>query len=441
MPKCRIHKLFTSIFFKLMAIILVAGVGINIAILVFFIALKHHVSRDYHLHLNRYVDYLLKDIGDPPDPAIAKQIASETDTIIICDGEDQQWSTADEPIAIPMDRIRIRHDIGALQAGRYRGRYVAMVDQAHGRLTFVLSLQPDAEKKFKMISVRLLFVITSLMAAAYLAIRWLLKPLRWLKQGVEHVARGDLSHRVPLKRSDELRDLSASFNTMTERLQQLIHAKEQLLLDVSHELRTPITRIKIALALMPESSNRTSIEEDLKEVDAKIAELLETARSLNIKASLNYAPVHLDELIQKVARMLGAGNPSIDISAIPERPVIQADAERMGKALKNILDNSQKYSPDSSQPIRVSVAVEASEVVISIQDSGIGISHEDLDFVFEPFYRADKARTPKQGGYGLGLSLAKNIIEAHGGRIVIHSKVGEGTLVQVYLPLEAGKSK
>jgi signal transduction histidine kinase len=261
-----------------------------------------------------------------------------------------------------------------------------------------------------------------------------LKPLRWLKQGVEQVARGELSYRVPVKRSDELRDLSVSFNTMTERLRHLIQSKEQLLLDVSHELRTPITRIKVALAMMTDSPDRENIEEDLKEIEGKISQLLETARSINIKASLKYTTCDLTELIRHTAKPFETGRPAIRIAPMP--PVrMRIDAEKIAQTLKNIFESSQKYSADDADPIEVSVESKAQEVVITIQDHGIGIDQKDLDFIFEPFYRADKARSPHLEGYGLGLSLSKNIVEAHDGEIVIHSEIGHGTVVHVHLPL------
>jgi signal transduction histidine kinase len=314
------------------------------------------------------------------------------------------------------------------------------VQQGGGRFTFFLPHQKLVEKKIKVLSICLLIFISILMTGAYLMIRRVLKPLRWLKHGVEQVARGELSHRVPLKSSDELRDLSVSFNTMTGRLQQLIRSKEQLLLDVSHELRSPITRLKVTLALMGPSPQRQSIEEDIKELEKKITELLETARALHVKTSLHSKPVDLAALIRNTVKPFTAGQPGIRMARMPDLAPLLVDGELLGKALKNILDNAQKYSPDDAAPVEISMAADENEVIISIQDHGIGIPPEDLDFIFEPFYRVDKARTPRRDGFGLGLSLAKNIIEAHGGEIHVHSTLAQGTLVQIHLPLASAPS-
>jgi signal transduction histidine kinase len=427
-------RFFSSVFFKLMVIILIAGLGINLTIIFFFGAFRHHIASNYRPHLTRYIDYLVKEIGNPPDPERARQIAAQTNMVIAFSSPGRSWFTSEIPFSLPVKRMHIWYRNDRVLAASHHGAHVVHLKHGDGRLSLFLPHQPDAEKKIKVITICLLLFITALMIGAYIAIRWVLKPLRWLKKGVDQVAQGDLSHRVPLKRRDELRDLSGSFNTMTERLQHLIKSKEQLLLDVSHELRTPITRVKVALALMPESPERTSIDEDLSEIEKKITDLLETARALNIKSSLHLSRVDLAELIQKTAALFDAGRPEIRIADMPDLTPIDLDAELIGRALKNVLDNAQKYSPDQAAPIEVSASMDDTETIISIQDSGIGIPEEDLDFIFEPFYRVDKTRTPQQDGYGLGLSLAKNIIDAHGGHIHISSEPDRGTLVKIHLP-------
>ena len=434
MPKARGPKFFSSLFFKLMVIILIAGIGINLSIIFFFGAFRHHIASSYQPHLARYIEYLLNDIGNPPDRDRARRLASETDMIIAFEGQGLSWSTADHPVTIPRDRVRIRHRDERLELGRYRGAQVVYAHQDDGLLTFYLPHQPDAERKIKVIGLGLLLYISALLVGAYLAIRWVLKPLQWLKQGVEQVGRGDLSHRVPLKRSDELRDLAKAFNTMAERLQQLIRSKEQLLLDVSHELRSPITRMKVALAMMPETHDRISLEEDLRELEEKITELLDTARALNVEAALNIEATDLADLIRLTAKQFYGGRPSVQVAQLANVGSVHIDRDRIGKALRNILENAQKYSPDDSAPVAVSMRSIPDAVAVTVRDSGVGIPAEDIDFIFEPFYRVDKARSPRTEGYGLGLSLAKAIIEAHGGRIEVHSTLGQGTEVVILLP-------
>ncbi len=115
--------------------------------------------------------------------------------------------------------------------------------------------------------------------------------------------------------------------------------------------------------------------------------------------------------------------------------MVSIDAEQIRKALKNIVDNALKFSRPDSEPVSITLTYEATHAAITIQDHGIGIPPEELDFIFEPFYRVDKSRSPQTAGYGLGLSLAKTIIEAHGGSIRIHSTPDKGTGVEIVLPL------
>lgn len=433
-------KFFSSIFFKLMVIIFVAGMGINITLIIFFGAFRHHVAKSYHPHLNRYVDYLLRDIGDPPDPVKAKKIAAETDMVIVYEGPDQKWSTAEVPISIPYERMRIRYRDSRIEAGMYHGTYRVSVKITNGRLTFLMTHQPDAEKKIKALCLGILLLITMLMVGAYFAIRWVLRPLRNLKQGVDQVATGDLSHRVPLQRRDELRDLSDAFNTMTARLQHLIKSKEQLLLDVSHELRTPVTRMKVAFAMMPDTTDKENLEEDLKEIEEKITELLETARTLHMNMALNCVESDLPTLIHRTVQKLEGNRPRIEIASMPEELVLYFDVRQIGRALRNILDNAQKYSPENAEAIQLSLDIMQDYITIIVKDHGFGIPDADIDFVFEPFYRADKARSPQSGGYGLGLSMAKSIVEAHGGDIAVKSAPGMGTTVQIRLPRKQSRN-
>lgn len=426
-------RFLTSVSTKLLIVILMAGIGINISIFFFLGAFQYHAAGAFVSHLTRYVDYLVEDLGAPPDQQRAKQMAAETGMVITYESATGNWATG-RPPETSRHVKKSSYDDGRIQIESRHGSHVIYVRQPEGRIGFYIS-QPSAfKKKLKFLGILLMVLISTIMLFSFLVIRWVLRPLKWLKQGVDAVGRGKLSHRVPLKRRDELRDLSQAFNEMTERLGRLIKAKEQLLLDVSHELRSPITRIKVALAMLPQDESMQGIAEDLKEIEAKITELLETARSLGIKAELNRSPVKLSELIRDVVKPYAGQPPGINISPMTGHDALMLDREQISKALKNIIDNAVKYSSPESAPIEVSLSQNANEAVITVRDFGVGIPEADLDFVFEPFYRVDKARTPKKG-YGLGLSLVKTIVTAHNGRVDLESTPGKGTLVRMCLPL------
>lgn len=433
MPKHRAHRLFISVFVKLLVIILIAGIGINLALIFLFGAFRHRIAGSYQLHITRYVGYIVKELGTPPDPERARKIAAQTDMVITYKAPDRSWTTASQPPDLPVERFRLRHQADNIQVSSFHGAFRIVVRLGDGRLSFLIPNQPYAEHKIQILGAGLLLYVIILMTLTYLAIRRILKPLRWLRHGVAQVGQGELSHRVPTGRSDELGDLAVAFNTMTDRISKLITSKEQLLLDVSHELRTPVTRMKVALAMLAESPEKQSLEEDLSEMERKIAELLETARAVHVKDSLHLEPTNLMRLVKETAVALKGSPPGIQVEDNAAAVTLDLDSLQMGRAIKNIMENALKFSPKAGQPVQVSLSEEISQVVIRITDHGIGIPEEDLAFVFEPFYRVDKSRTPRTGGYGLGLSLAKTIVEAHGGTITIESQPNHGTIVRIGL--------
>lgn len=428
-------KLFFSVFVKLFAILVAAGIGINLAIILFIGSFRHHLSTTYESHLARYIDFLVQEIGDPPDLPRAQRLAAESGMKIAFDSPSQRWAThprSEFPAQVRYHLIDLGD--GRIQAGSYHGQHVIYVARNDGRFTFFLPRAWDAGKKIKVFGTILLLGITCLMAAVYFAIRRVLQPLRGLEEGVRQVAQGRLGHQVPVRGQDELSALSHSFNEMTRQIAQLVKAKERLVLDVSHELRSPLTRAKVALAMMPESAGRQSLLEDIREMEAKIAELLETARAVGVKAELKRVPTDLAELITRTAASFQDRPPGARLAELPKLPPVPLDPRQMEKVLRNIIDNALKYSVPASPPVRIALHARESFAVITVSDRGIGIPQADLLLVFEPFYRVDPSRSARTGGYGLGLSLAKTIVEAHGGRIEIDSTYGEGTTVRILLP-------
>jgi signal transduction histidine kinase len=429
---------FSSVFVKLFGILLLAVLGINLAIILFLGAIRHHhITPALVPHIARYVEYLTAELGDPPDRARAEAIAARTNMTIFYESFAGSWATREGAVCPAREQLRHLTRIDdRIEMGSFHVSPVIFVQTSMGRLVFYLSGHIDLDYRIKVFGLILVCAVTLWLAGVYFLIRRILKPLRWLKTGVDQAARGELSHRVPEKGRDELGDLSRAFNTMTRRLDQLLKAKERLLLDVSHELRTPMTRVKVALAMLPDSDARTSILEDLAEMEAKIAELLDTARTISVKDELRRRPTDLADLIRTTAATFARRPPGIDIAEPEPLAPVRVDPVQMEKVLKNIMDNGLKYSRAQSPPLRISLSKQDNFALIAISDQGVGIPAEDLAFVFEPFYRVDPSRSPGTGGYGLGLSLAKTIVDAHDGRIEIQSKPGRGTTVRISLPLD-----
>lgn len=266
-------------------------------------------------------------------------------------------------------------------------------------------------------------------ALAYLPIRYILRPLGALTEGVNRVAAGNLEGEVPVRNPDELGALAASFNSMTGRVKEMIRSKEQLLLDVRHELRSPLARIKVALELLPQAEARGSIGEDVREVETMITEILETERLDSDHGKLRLARVDVSGLLREAVDAVHNRSAGVMLTSVAEGLFLEIDSERVRSVLRNVLGNALKYSKPGSRPVEVSVCEEQGSAVIRVADHGTGIPQEELSQVFEPFYRIDKSRSRKTGGYGLGLSLCKKIMEAHGGAIEIRSELGAGTTV------------
>jgi signal transduction histidine kinase len=227
---------------------------------------------------------------------------------------------------------------------------------------------------------------------------------------------------------------------MSSRLAALVKAREQLLLDVSHELRSPLTRIKVALELTPEGTNTENIREDIREMETMIGEILEAARLDSVHGKLQLDDLDMGELVAEVLMDFAGRPPGVIVTSgygRGERSAglkVKADAGRIRKVLANVLDNACKFSQGKSAPVEVSIGENERAITVKVRDQGTGVPSDATQKLFEPFYRVDPSRSRETGGYGLGLSLCKRIMEAHGGSIGITSELGQGTEVTLIFP-------
>lgn len=267
----------------------------------------------------------------------------------------------------------------------------------------------------------IILIIVGSVVASFI-IRKILKPLKQLNEAVKKVGEGDLDLNLTRKSNDELGELTTAFNHMTADLKKMIQAREQLLLDVSHELRSPITRAKIALEMMPESPEKKSVWDDLKEMEIMITEILESERLKSAITKLNLAPVNVAALLGRIVDNYKRESTTIILLPVSKDIIIQMDEALMTIVFRNLIDNALKYSSPTNQPVEISVIRNIESVTIQIEDFGKGIPEEKLPFVFDPFYRVDESRSRKTGGYGLGLHLCKRIMDLHGAEIGLRNK-------------------
>ena len=287
-------------------------------------------------------------------------------------------------------------------------------------------------------------ILLSLIGGALLA-RQAIEPLDRMTTTAQQISAEHLTKRIELQRADvELRILADSFNQMLDRLDQSFKQIRQFTADASHELRTPVTILMGETELAVNNlldyeeckAALTSRREELERMARIIDDLLALSQFDFRERTLQSKPLDFTDLVIEVceqqrnqARVKG-----VELELIDTVPVtIEGDSSRLRQMVRNILDNAIKYTPNGG---KVTVELQPSDdrmCVLRVSDTGIGIPESSMPHIFDRFYRVDKARTREEGGSGLGLSIVKEIAEAHGGRIGVQSQVGAGTILTVVL--------
>jgi signal transduction histidine kinase len=421
-------RVFHSVFTKLLVTIVISGIAITFLVIGGYMQLRKHSLESLDQNLSLYLDYLIAELGDPPSLANAIDISHRTGAIIQYDSPGNQWKTADIPSTLNLKRARTFSRDPERIIGLYRGNHFVQIHRGDKRLLFILPWAVEDKAVIVKQLAGMGVLLAAILGAAYFYIRRVLKPIRDLKVGVETIGSGNLEHRVPLGPDNELRDLARAFNQMAERLEALLKVKEQLLLDVSHELRSPLTRLKVGLEFIPEGEDRESLSEDILGMEKMITEILEAAKVRKSAAALNLTLVKPATLVRTLLADYENRLPRVIAENLLETELM-LDLDKIEMVLRNILDNALKYSSPKGDKVVISMSMEKHILKIIIRDNGIGIPEDALPFIFEPFFRVDDSRTRKTGGYGLGLSLCKAIMSAHGGEIDITSAPGKGTQV------------
>ena len=433
-------RIIRSVFTKLLLIIFLTGICINLVVGGFFWIHRSAAGRPLHKNILQYLNYIIADLGTPPNLDRAKQIANQASLQIYYDGPSNTWSTAEDFSEVPKAHWRRWSEDPLIRVGRYHGHHFVEFSHELGRFVFWLDKSLNLDPERRRLVIILLSLLTLILAGAFLSIRWILRSVRLLDHGVREVSQGNLKHQLPLKGSVELRDLAAAFNDMTERIRDMLRTKEQLLLDISHELRSPLTRMKVALEFLPQGQARESITNDVIEMETMINEILETARMHHLHGKLTLEPINLVDLLSEILPGFEQQPPGVVLADSPSELMIHVDQEQIKTVFKNILTNAIKFSNPDGEPVIISLKVKSPDIVVRIADKGIGIPQDELPFIFEPFYRVDKSRAKETGGYGLGLSLCKTIMEAHGGKIDVESAPNIGSTITLYFPEKLSSS-
>lgn len=288
------------------------------------------------------------------------------------------------------------------------------------------------------------FVITIFMLITiFFLVNVLTKPLNFMKVATEKISKGDFSVTLPVTTKDEVGDLASSIQTLANDLHFLKKERNEFLASISHELRTPLTYIKGYADIAKRKDTREEerieylsiIHEEAGKVNHLLEELFNLAKLDQNMFSINKQTTNirllLEGIFQKVMPVFR--NKDITLKLICEKQwKVSLDPKRMEQVLVNLLDNALKYS-DSGTTTTVEVKKENKSILIKISDQGTGIPNEDLPYIFNRLYRVDKSRSRLTGGVGLGLSIVKELVEAHHGEISVWSKLEEGTTFMIKL--------
>jgi len=279
-----------------------------------------------------------------------------------------------------------------------------------------------------------------------LLFRSITAPLRKLTAASESIAKGDLSARADVRGSDEIAQLADAFNSMAGSLDRMEQARRNQTADIAHELRTPLTVLQGTLEAMLDGvypTDRENLRAALTQTRT-LSRLIDDLRVLAIadagKLHLEKEAVNLEVFLEGVveAYQLQAREQGIALALETPTglPTVSADRDRLAQVMGNLLSNSLRYVPEGGH-VRVKARQENDGVMVSVIDDGLGVASEHLNRLFERFWRPDRARRRATGGSGLGLSIARYIVEAHRGRIWAEETPGGGLTIQFSLPVRS----
>ena len=292
-----------------------------------------------------------------------------------------------------------------------------------------------------------LIAVTSALVLTFFVTRPILEPIRALTRAARQLGRGNLSQRVDYCGKGEIGELAQTFNSMASDLERAEKLRRNLVTDAAHELRTPLSNIQGYLeaisdgTIQPNATTINSLYREATLLSRLIDDLQELALADAGELKLTRQTEDIIKVVNQAVAAMQAQATAKGISLLTDLPrellPCDIDTQRIKQVLRNLLDNALAYTPSSGT---ITVEVRQKDdywVEVSVRDTGAGIPIEDLPYIFERFYRVDKSRTRATGGYGLGLTIAKRLVEAHGGKIEVQSEVKKGSCFIFTVPVSS----
>ncbi|TSA12796.1 MAG: HAMP domain-containing protein [Deltaproteobacteria bacterium] len=323
-------------------------------------------------------------------------------------------------------------------AGKGHGLIIQCAEDIQDRISLL--------KNYRVILyLSILSIMLISVSGGFLIAKKALTPVKEISEAIDRISESNLSERIaPGSIPEELRILASSFNHTFDRLERSFKRQTQFTADASHELRTPLSVILSQGEIMLRKERTageykdalTAIMKAARMMSEIVQKLLIMARLTTDKGEFKAGKIDLSEIIHEAVKLLRslAEQKGISINISADGPcIIIGDRPALLELFVNLVDNAIKYNVPQGK-IDISMRKETGFIVAEVKDTGMGIPEEDIDRVFDRFYRVDKSRSRESGGVGLGLSICDEIVNLYGGRIDIKSKLGAGTTVSVYLP-------
>jgi signal transduction histidine kinase len=318
-----------------------------------------------------------------------------------------------------------------------------------------ISLNPEAEPyiaPFRRLSTSInrslllggsLAIVIALLLTFILS-RRMSSPIGVLAKAARRLGQGDLSQRVQLQGKGEVEMLAQAFNSMAADLEHAEQLRRNLIADVAHELRTPLSNIQGYLeairdrVMKPNAATIRSLNEEAALLSRLVNELQELSLAEAGELKLVYQAEDITKLLKQAVTpwqpKVAAKEISLSLDLPDNLPLVNIDWQRVNEVLHNLLENAVAYTHKGGT-INVAAITQGDWVEVCVSDTGEGIPAEDLPHIFERFYRVDKSRARATGGSGLGLTIAKRLVEAHGGKITVQSELGKGSRFSFTLPI------
>ncbi len=365
--------------------------------------------------------------------------------------------TAEDPV-VPPARLAVDGHTSSpidVNGGDAEHRYrvlISPVPRSPGRYVVVAESLQGVDEAVRKILILLLIAVPVALAVAgiggWLLVRNALLPVDRMRRKADEIGIDHLHERLAAPHpGDEIGALAITLNAMLDRLEAGVSTRRALIADASHELRTPLASMRAELDVSLRDPARTpaeratleSVREDVVRMSRTVDNLLTLARADEGALELIRGPVELDRAIEDVTATLRglADARGVTLIGSGRGGIVTADEQRLKQALTNLVENAIKYTPPGGEVV-ISSWRAGEQAGVSVVDTGTGIPAQDLERIFDRFYRADPSRGRVSGGSGLGLAICQEIATAHGGSISVQSKEGSGSTFTLALPAGAG---